>query len=77
MVDPLPEKPAEPRAATLREVVGTVFSSFLGIRRGAAMRKDAVTIRPHQVIIVGVIGAALFVTVLIVVVRLIIRAAAS
>ncbi len=69
--------PPEPRPATLREVVATVFASFLGIRKGAAMRKDAVTVRPHQVIIVGVIAAATFVAVLLVVVRLIIRAAAS
>ena len=57
MSTPQPDPP--PRDATLREVVGTVFSSFLGIRKGAAMRKDAVKIRPHQVILVGVVLAAI------------------
>jgi hypothetical protein len=66
-----------PRQATLREVVGTVFGSFLGIRKGAAMRKDAVTVKPHQVILVGVVLAAVFVFMLIFVVRLIIRAAGA
>jgi hypothetical protein len=77
MSDPTPPPPSEPRTATLREVIATVFSSFLGIRKGAAMRKDAVTVRPYQVIIVGILAAAMFVGVLLGVVRLIIRAAAS
>jgi hypothetical protein len=61
----------------LREVVATVFSSFLGIRKGAAMRKDAVTIKPHQVILVGIALAATFVVVLILLVRLIIHSAGA
>ena len=73
----MPESPTEPRDATLREVVGTVFSSFLGIRKGAAMRRDAVKVRPHQVILVGIALAATFVLVLILVVRVIIRAAGA
>jgi len=75
MASPPPEPP--PRDATLREVVATVFSSFLGIRKGAAMRKDAVTIKPHQVILVGIGMAAIFVVALIVVVRLITRSAGA
>ncbi len=75
-----PEVPAAnpaPRTATLPEVVGTVFASFLGIRKGAAMRKDAVTVKPHQVILVGLVLAAVFVLTLIFAVRLIIRAAGA
>ena len=75
MSSPPPSDP--PRQATLREVVGTVFSSFLGIRKGAAMRKDAVTIKPHQVVLVGIAMAAVFVVVLILVVRLVIRSAGA
>jgi hypothetical protein len=41
------------------------------------MRKDAVTIKPHQVILVGIGMAAIFVVALIVVVRLIIRSAGA
>jgi hypothetical protein len=75
MSSPPPDPP--PRQATLREVVATVFSSFLGIRKGAAMRKDAVTVKPHQIILVGIALAAVFVLTLIFVVRLIIRSAGA
>jgi len=71
--DPTPP----PRPATLRDVVGTVFWSFFGIRKGAAMRKDAVTVKPHQIILVGVALAAVFVVTLVLVVRLIIRSAGA
>jgi hypothetical protein len=61
-----------PKPATLRQVVGAVLWSFFGVRKGSAMERDAVTIRPWQVVVVGVIFAALFVLSLIGVVRLII-----
>ena len=55
----------------LRDVSSrTVFWSFFGIRKGAAMRKDAVTIKPHQVILVAARRSRpIFVVALIVVVR--------
>ena len=65
------------RNATILEVVRAVFASFLGIRKGQAMRRDAVTIRPQQVIVVAVVLVALFVVSLIVVVRVIIRLAGA
>jgi len=71
--DPTPP----PRPATLRDVIATVFWSFFGIRKGAAMRKDAVTVKPHQVILVGVALAAVFVVTLVLVVRLVIRSAGA
>jgi hypothetical protein len=70
---PKPDSPDLPaRRATLWDVVRTVFWSFLGIRRNDAMRRDIVSIRPHQVIIVGVVLAALFVLTLLTIVRIII-----
>lgn len=66
-----------PRNASILEVVGAVFSSFLGIRKGQAMRRDAVTIRPHQVVVVAIVLVALFVVSLLVIVRIIIRAAGA
>lgn len=57
------------------QVIGAVFWSFLGVRKGNAMRRDLVTIKPHQVIIVGVVIAALFVATLLLIVRLIISGA--
>jgi len=64
-----------PRQAKLSEVFGAVFWSFFGVRKGRHMQKDAVTIRPHQVIIVGVVSGAIFVGVLLVIVRTIVRSA--
>lgn len=69
------QNPPAPRNATLPEVVGAVFSSFLGIRKGKAMRKDAVTIRPHQVIAVALALVAIFVVALFFFVRTIVRSA--
>ena len=70
---PSPDHPDIPaRRATLLEVVRAVLWSFLGIRRNDAMRRDTVTIRPHQVIIVGVVFAALLVLTLLLIVRVII-----
>lgn len=53
-----------------------VFWSFLGIRRGRDYEHDAVELKPAQVIVVGVLAAALFVAVLLGVVALVIRGAA-
>ena len=68
---PDPDRPARP--ATLREIVGAVFWSFFGVRKGEAMRRDTVTIKPHQVIIVGILCAAVLVATLLIVVRVITR----
>ena len=68
---PDPDRPARP--ATLREIVGAVFWSFFGVRKGEAMRRDTVTIKPHQVIIVGILCAAALVATLLIVVRVITR----
>ena len=64
-----------PRQAKLSEVFGAVFWSFFGVRKGRHMQKDAVTIRPHQVVIVGLVAGAIFVAVLLLVVRTIVRSA--
>ena len=69
-----PPDPTPPRRpATLREIVGAVFWSFFGVRKGNAMRQDLVTIKPHQVIIVGILVAAGLVVALLILVRLITR----
>ena len=73
--DPESPTPSKPDASLL-QVISAVFWSFLGIRKGNAMRRDLVTIKPHQVIIVGLVFGALFVATLILVVRLIISVAA-
>ena len=58
-----------PRKATPLQVIKAVLSAFIGIRKRAAHERDAVTISPLQVIIAGVIAAAVFVLSLVVLVR--------
>ncbi len=58
--------------AGLLQVIGAVLWSFFGVRRGRAMRRDVVTIRPYQVVLVGIALAALLVVTLLVVVHLIV-----
>lgn len=65
--------PPPPRQATLRQIAGAVFWSFFGVRKGDAMRRDTVTIKPHQVIVVGILIAAGLVVALLILVRIITR----
>jgi len=46
-----------------------VLSAFIGIRKRAAHERDVVTITPLQVIIAGLIGAAILVSSLVLLVR--------
>ena len=59
------------RKATPLQVARAVASAFIGIRRRAAHEQDLVTITPLQVVVAGVIGAAIFVTSLVLLVRFI------
>ena len=52
-------------------VAKAVFWSFLGIRRRAEYEKDAVRLKPAQVIVAGIIGAIVLVLSLITLVRFI------
>ena len=67
--------PPPPKPASFLQVVGAVFWSFLGIRKGKAMERDTVTIKPLHVIVVGVVLAAILVLTLVTLVRLITRGA--
>jgi hypothetical protein len=55
--------------------MAAVFFSFLGIRRKASGERDMVTIKPVHVIIAGLLGAAIFVAVLVALVTMITRKA--
>ena len=59
------------RQASLFAVAKAVFWSFLGIRRRAEYEKDAVRLKPAQVIVAGIIGAIVLVLSLITLVRFI------
>jgi hypothetical protein len=60
-------------SATPLQVIKAVFWSFFGIRRRAAYEKDAVSLKPAQVIVAGIIGAILLVLSLVTLVHFIIR----
>jgi hypothetical protein len=55
------EPAGTPRKATPLQVVKAVLSAFIGIRKGAAHERDIATIKPVQVIVVGIIAAAVLV----------------
>lgn len=61
----------KPRNASPLDVAKAVFWSFLGIRKRAAHEKDAVTIKPLQVIVAGIIGAVILVLSIVTLVRFI------
>ena len=62
---------AQKKAGPL-QVAKAVFWSFLGIRKRSDYETDSVELKPHQVIVAGLIGAALFVLGLVLLVRFII-----
>lgn len=65
----------EPRDASLAQVAGAVFWSFFGVRKGRHMQQDALRIRPHQVVIIGLLAGLLFVLALLTLVSFITRSA--
>jgi hypothetical protein len=66
-----------PKRAGPLQAAKTVFWSFLGIRRRADHEADLGRLTLPQVIVAGVIGAALFVAVLVLVVRFVVSRAAG
>ena len=68
MTDRQPGKPA--KVFPLR-LLRTVFWSFFGVRRRTDNQADLASITPVQVIIAGIIGAAIFVSTLILLARFI------
>jgi len=60
---------ALPAKASATQVGRAVFWSFVGIRRSAGHESDIARITPLQAIVAGLIGAALFVTSLVILVK--------
>jgi hypothetical protein len=61
-------EPSARRGGLLR-TVRAVLWGFLGVRRGAEYEKDAAGLNPVHVIIAGIVAAALFVVVLVMIAR--------
>ena len=58
-----------PRRAGFLQTMRAVLWSFFGVRKRAGYERDAAQLNPVHVIIAGIIAAAVFVTVLLLVVR--------
>ena len=64
-----PEQAPHRRKASLGQTARAVFWSFFGVRKRAHYEADSAQLNPVHVIIMGVIGAAIFVAVLVLIVR--------
>ena len=64
-----PLREAAARRGSLLQTVKAVGWSFFGIRRSTGLEQDVQRLNPVHVVIAGVIGAALFITVLVFLVR--------
>jgi hypothetical protein len=60
------------KRASLLQVAKAVFWSFLGIRKRRDYETDSVELKPGQVIVAGLIGAAILVLSLLLLVRFVI-----
>jgi len=65
-----------PKSASPLQVAKAVLGSFLGIRARAGHESDLTQLKPAQVIIAGLIGAAIFVLSLVLLVKFIVGSAA-
>ena len=61
----------QPLKGTWRQIAKAVFWAFFGVRKQSDLDSDASSLTPAQVIIGGLIGAALFVMSLIIVVKIV------
>jgi len=58
-MDKIDEKPA---SVSVWQIAKAVLSAFMGIRKKSDLENDAAILKPVHVIIGGIIGAMLFVT---------------
>lgn len=65
-----------PKAASPLQVAKAVFWSFLGVRKRAEHESDVTQLKPAQIIVAGIVGAAIFVLSLVLLVKLIVGRAA-
>ena len=61
-----------PRKSSFGQSMRAVFWSFFGVRRRRDLEADATQLNPLHLIVAALIGAAVFIGVLIVVVRLVV-----
>ncbi len=61
------------RKASFLQTMKAVLWSFFGVRKGSDYEKDAAQLNPVHVIIAALIGALIFVVVLILIVKSVVR----
>jgi hypothetical protein len=64
------------KAASPLQVAKAVFWSFLGVRKRAEHESDVTQLKPAQIIVAGLVGAALFILSLVLLVKFVIGRAA-
>ncbi len=60
------------RKASLRQTAGAVFWSFFGVRKRADHEADVTRLNPVHVIVMGILGAAIFVATLLIIVHFVV-----
>jgi hypothetical protein len=60
------------RKASFAATMKAVFWSFFGVRKKRDYEEDAAQLNPVHVIIAGLIGAALFIAILIIIVKIVV-----
>ena len=63
------EAEVPPRRASFGQTARAVLWSFFGVRKRADYKHDAQTLNPVHVIIMGVLGAAAFIGILLAIIR--------
>jgi hypothetical protein len=63
------QPPLQRRKASLGQTARAVFWSFFGVRKRAHYEADSAQLNPVHVIIMAIIGAAIFVAALLLIVR--------
>jgi len=63
---------AAKRKASLRQTAGAVFWSFFGVRKRSDHEADITRLNPVHVIVMGILGAAVFVVTLLVIVNFVV-----
>jgi hypothetical protein len=63
--------PSQQEKVGLKQVIGSVLASFLGVQRGERYERDFTHGKPHHYIVVGLIGTVLFILTVVGVVKLV------
>jgi hypothetical protein len=66
------EKQVTRRKSSFAATMKAVFWSFFGVRKKRDYEQDAAELNPVHVIIAGLIGAALFIAILIIIVKMVV-----